>query len=93
MAAKPVFSDVSTIHLAGEFFALAGISQRVFALKRSKEEVKNLKVTPHNVVCGVFHAGNALLKLEIHKVFLRFCDFFRRKIRRNPLLPNCAVLP
>jgi len=35
----------------------------------------------------IFYAGNALLKLEILKVFLRFRAFFRRKISRKPLSP------
>ncbi len=40
-----------------------------------------------------FCARNALLKLEIHKVFLHFRAFFRRKISRKPLLPIESAVP
>ena len=55
-----------------------------------------LKATPHNTVCDdllSFYANTALQKFEIHKVFLHFAPCFGAKCRRNPLLPDYAVLP
>jgi hypothetical protein len=57
-------------------------------------EVSRLRIffdatAPHNCVCGVLRkisVGNALSKLEIHKVFLRFSAFFRQKFSAQSLL-------
>jgi len=59
-------------------------------------ENKRCKFPPQHL-CARYRASFTLethcSNLKCTNLFLRFRAFFQREIRRNPLLPNCAVLP
>ena len=67
--------------------------------KRNSPQANQLRANTGTIgqtACGIrriFCAGNALLGLEIHKVFPRPRAFFQRKISHRLLLPACPMVP